>query len=95
MKEDFSKSVDLNIMGMNLSISTDRDAAYIEKIQQFINENIGAAQVDNVSSLEACAYAFISVADKYFTLIEEQKKVYENLASRFSNVVNFIEDRIN
>lgn len=94
MKEDSRRTVDLNIMGHKFPISTDKDTLYINKIEKFINEQINEAERSSVSTVEVCIQACIMMADKYFTLLEEQKHELELMNNKFSNIVNFIEDRL-
>jgi gluconate kinase len=94
MKEDAKRVVDLNIMGFNFPISTDKDSLYINKIQNFINEHIKEAQKSSVSSVEVAILACITIAAKYFDVLEDQKQELTYINNKFDNIVNFIEDRL-
>jgi len=94
MKEDLKRAVDLNIMGFKISISTDKDILYINKVEKFINEQLNEAKKSSVSTVDVCIQACLIIADKYFTLIEEQKNELDLINNKFNKIVNFIEDRI-
>jgi len=94
MKEDIKKTVVLNIRNFNFSIETDKDTLYINKLEKFINEQLIEAEKTSVSTVEVYVNACLMIADKYFTLIEEQKHELNLMNNKFTNIVNFIEDRI-
>ena len=93
MKEEINKSIELNIMGMKFPISTDKDSAYISKIEQFVNNRISEIGENSVSSLEISIKTCINIAESYFNLLEANKNTYEQLSNRFSNIVDFIDER--
>lgn len=94
MKEEIKKSIELNIMGIKFPILTEKDPAYINKIEQFVNNRIKEAGENSVSSLEVSIKACINIAELYFDLLSNSQNTYEHLSSRFSNIVNFIDERM-
>ena len=89
------KRFNINVMGQEFSVLSDRGEEYVANVVQYVNDkakDIGSASKD-ISTLGIAILVALNVADELFRLKEEKEDFYSLLERRSEKLINYIEEK--
>lgn len=97
MKEEGGRSIEVEIMGLKLKVSSRQyDKEYIKKIAGYVEREMDKLKgsLKTASSLDIAVIAAMNIADRHIKGTEEQKKELSLLLEKSERLINYIGEKI-
>lgn len=90
MDESSKMSLEVSILGQQIRIKHE-DEEYVRGLEKFINEKIENTQSQkNIPTLQLAARVLLILADEYFSLEEDVRKIVDDKAKK---MIEFIDKK--
>ncbi len=86
------KRFDIRVMDQELSILSDREEEYVERVVQFVNERAQETRkaIKNGTDLGIAILVALNIADELFETCEQLQKDVDQMESRAAKLIDYI-----
>jgi cell division protein ZapA (FtsZ GTPase activity inhibitor) len=86
------KRFNINVMGQDISVSSDRGDDHVENVVRYINEKAGEIEKNSrdVTTLGIAIMVTLNLTEELFRVNEEQERLRSQIESKAEKLINHI-----
>jgi len=87
------KSVQVEILGKEFAVKSDNDESYVKEIADYVNKKMEEVLKDTrtVATVNVVLLAALNIADEYFKVKEQHKKLIGDIEGKCQRLISLIE----
>ena len=90
------RTIDINILGIGLSVKTEQNEEEVKRIEEYVNNKIlEIVNTDKtVDTLYLITLAALNIASDYFNVVKERNEIEQCFEEKVERLIDFVESNI-
>ncbi|MDY6842882.1 MAG: cell division protein ZapA [Thermodesulfobacteriota bacterium] len=90
------RTIDINILGIGLSVKTEQNEEEVKRIEEYVNNKIlEIVNTDKtVDTLYLITLAALNIASDYFNVVKERSEIEQCFEKKVERLIDFVDSNI-